>query len=103
MTTVRYDREHLEMSVSGHSGAGKTGEDIVCAGISTLAQTLLFHAQEHGEFNPEIYMEMQTPVLKISCTPASGDAEKCRWMYDVIYTGFELMAENYPDYVILGG
>lgn len=103
MTTVRYDREHLEMTVSGHSGAGEAGRDIVCAGISTLAQTLAWHAQDRPEFNAELYIDMKAPLLKISCTPRVEHVERCRDMFDVIFTGFQMMTSSYPDNVRIGG
>ena len=43
MTTI-YHREYYDrlfLTIEGHSNFGNYGEDIVCAGISTLAYTLL--------------------------------------------------------------
>lgn len=103
MTTISYDREHFEMTVSGHSGFAPAGQDIVCAGVSTLAQTLVWYAQDRPEFNAELYIDMKAPLMKVSCTPRVEHEEKCRDMYDVIYSGFEMMASAYPDYLRIGG
>ena len=45
MTDVTITRNHnhiVEVAASGHTGYGEQGEDIVCAGISTLIQSALF-------------------------------------------------------------
>ena len=39
MITVK--RDNNSISVQGHANYGKRGEDVVCAGVSTLAQTLI--------------------------------------------------------------
>ena len=38
---TRKDNHIVEVSASGHTGYGESGEDIVCAGISTLIQSAL--------------------------------------------------------------
>lgn len=45
MTTIKYDIDDkgFRIEASGHSGYAEIGKDIVCAGISTLLQTLIIH------------------------------------------------------------
>ena len=41
MIEVRYDPDRLRLSINGHSGYAPIGQDIVCAGVSTLIYTLI--------------------------------------------------------------
>lgn len=41
ITVYRKDKSIVEVSASGHTGYGEQGEDIVCAGVSTLIQSAL--------------------------------------------------------------
>ena len=41
ITVKRKDNSIVEVSASGHTGYGEAGEDIVCAGVSTLIQSAL--------------------------------------------------------------
>lgn len=45
----RYSKDSFALDVSGHSGYAHAGDDIVCAGISALVQTLAIRADEIGE------------------------------------------------------
>ena len=39
--TVKSDVETITVEISGHSGYGQSGFDVVCAGISAIAQTTI--------------------------------------------------------------
>lgn len=41
VTITRKNNHVVEVAASGHTGYGEQGEDIVCAGISTLIQSAL--------------------------------------------------------------
>ena len=41
ITVYRKDNSIVEVSASGHTGYGEQGEDVVCAGVSTLIQSAL--------------------------------------------------------------
>ena len=41
ITITRKDKHIVEVVASGHTGYGEQGEDIVCAGVSTLVQSAL--------------------------------------------------------------
>ncbi len=41
ITVYRKNNSIVEVSASGHTGYGEQGEDIVCAGVSTLIQSAL--------------------------------------------------------------
>ena len=47
--TCSYSGNSFALDVSGHSGYAPAADDIVCAGISALVQTLAIWADEIGE------------------------------------------------------
>ena len=48
MIKIKIDDDNLSLTVTGHAGTAEYGKDIVCAGVSSLVQTLALYAQEHG-------------------------------------------------------
>lgn len=93
MTRVEIGRDHLQ--IIGHSGYGVRGEDIVCAAVSTLSQSL-------GQ--ALIDMGIETDRIKFS----PGEAE-IRFVPDsrtdgamaVVRAGFLFLAAAYPGYVVI--
>ncbi len=94
-----YDGSHHILDVSGHAGAGEKGCDIVCAAASMLAWTIC----ERAENVPEFYAKVEQSEVMCSCTiicsPEEEVRERCREMFDTILTGFQLLEENFGEYV----
>lgn len=40
MITADFDGRHNRLTVSGHAGAAPKGEDLICAGVTTLVEAL---------------------------------------------------------------
>ena len=41
MIEIVYDRMRLRLTADGHAGFAEVGQDIVCAGVSAIVQTLI--------------------------------------------------------------
>ena len=89
----------MELKVEGHSGYSSSGTDIVCSAISILCFTLL-----------NAVMEQQNKPLKMSYQQKDGYFsltffhcnDKClKAVFYAVCNGFQLLAEQYPDYVSL--
>lgn len=93
MTQVTYFRDVNAISVecSGHAGYADIGSDIVCSAISILIQTLADHLESLADYY-DTYMDNGYMWIY-----AKGDAVELA--LDVILTGFNLLEENYPDYI----
>lgn len=82
------------MEASGHAGYAPAGQDIVCAGVSTLMQALVYLLA--GEEN--VHSEAQEgPVLAVQ-----ADAPCEEWVrgaFELVKAGFVLLAERYPEQV----
>lgn len=93
MTTVTYFEQDDEISIelSGHSGYGTPGSDIVCSAISVLAQALLAYLNvDNEEYN---YSMRDGYVF------AYAKGKNVRTALSVIMTGYYMLAKEYPNYV----
>ena len=102
MITVRiYTHKDLTvLQVVGHAGAGKRGSDLVCAAASVLTYTAAaaarqLHREGKLEKAPRIRLEPGFALLTVQTLPAAGS------MLEVIATGFDLLAAQYPQNVRL--
>ena len=100
MTRVRYYPDEFHIHVEGHAGAGKPGEDIVCAGISTLGFTLIAAADD---YNMELFLNEADGVMDVRCSPSEETKEQCRTVFDTLAQGYELLAAKYPDNIKMVG
>lgn len=86
----RKTEDSFKLKITGHAGYAKKGEDVVCAGISTLYFTLGNYLEKNCDH--------------FSCIEnRNGNAELLAYgkeavaALDVILTGFEMMQAEYPE------
>lgn len=73
------------MTVKGHAGMAPYGQDIVCAGVSSLVQTLALYA-DHVEMRPgDVFL--------------SGKGAEQYEAFLVIMNGLKGVADAYPEAV----
>ena len=75
--------EHA-ITVSGHSGYGAAGQDIVCAAASLLMEAAA-----------AVLREAQTPILGLHSGTAGGDSGAL----ETARQGLSLLARHYADHV----
>lgn len=96
MTIARYNRGELSLSISGHAGAAKKGEDTVCAALSILAMTL------ERRLSDGDYVTVKSRAdgdMSIRCIPERRQERQCREIFDTVFTGLRLLGQNCPEYV----
>lgn len=98
MTHVTFYPKQHRIRVEGHAGAARKGEDLVCAAASILGWTLIAAADE---FNLHLHLDELEGIMDIQCKPDRGEEPLCRYLYEVIAGGFELLADRNPDYVLM--
>lgn len=57
MTTIKVKKQNgkiIEVEAIGHSGYGVAGEDVVCAGVSSIIQTAILGLVGVVKINPQI-------------------------------------------------
>lgn len=83
-----------KIEVSGHAGYAPRGQDIVCAGVTVLTQTLAASLDGLTEDNPDY--TIAPGVFKIETKDLS---DKARFLIDSFFIGICGIAEAYPEYV----
>lgn len=100
MINVIYDRNHMKVTVEGHSGAAEKGKDLICAMASMLTYNLAYALASFGtdkEIVKDVRSSLEEGFGVIECTPVRRREFEALLMMDTICAGFELMAMNYPD------
>lgn len=85
----------LTMRAEGHAGYAPAGQDIVCAAVSCLMQTLAYSAAENEHTSSCIYQGEEGPVLNVE----AGDSVLMRDKFELVADGLDLLAEQYPENV----
>ena len=84
--------------VTGHAGYAPPGQDIVCAGVTALVQTLAL-ALERSEPEEDIFISVE-PGRAVFAYESLTDAGKINAGSFLI--GINWLAETYQDYVQVG-
>lgn len=85
----------LTMRAEGHAGYAPAGQDIVCAAVSCLMQTLAYSAAEDERTSSCIYQGKEGPVVSVE----AGDSVLMRDKFELVADGLDLLAEQYPENV----
>lgn len=100
MICVIYEREQYRLTARGHAGFAPYGQDIVCAGVSALMQTLQRVA---GQMEAKGAAETGGCVVNgfgsVRCVPCKGSEDRVHTVMDTVAAGLEALAEAYPDCV----
>ena len=83
------------LEASGHAGYAPAGQDIVCAGASTLMQALVYLLAGEPNAKADAWDEPDGPRLAVQ-----ADAPCETWVqgaFELAKAGFTLLAERYPD------
>lgn len=82
------------LSIRGHAHYAEIGKDIVCAAVSTLAQTLIYSIEELTADKIEYVSKPGTVEIKY------GDlTDGAQLLLNSFFVGVQMIADNYPDNV----
>ena len=85
----------LRLEAAGHAGYAPAGQDIVCAGASTLMQALVYLLAGEKNARSDAWDEPEGPRLAVA-----AQAPVAPWVqgaFELAKAGFTLLAERYPD------
>ena len=94
----------ITLKLTGHAGMAKKGEDIVCAGASTLAYTVAQTLQfmyENGDLQKKPHIKLEEGDTIIVAKPKPESYAEALHTFFVAQVGYHLLAHNYPQYVTL--
>lgn len=83
------------LEAAGHAGYAPAGQDIVCAGASTLMQALVYLLAGEATARSDAWEEPDGPRVAVQ-----ADAPCEPWVqgaFELAKAGFTLLAERYPD------
>lgn len=99
-------RNHILMGyrISGHANYRASGEDIICAGVSMISQTILESLVKVSKIREDeiIYsIDEDTGFLDVLIPDNLKDnvLNDSQVLLKSLITGIELMVEAYPDYI----
>lgn len=99
----RINNSVVEVEASGHTGYGEQGEDIVCAGISTLLQASLLGLLQVAQVNVKYTIDTETGKLKFTL-PANmteGERHDCDVILNTLLCGLNDFYTEYSDFINL--
>ena len=98
MIEVNYTQSGCEgcIKITGHAGYAEPGKDIVCAAVSTLAQTLAVSLEK---LTPDsVGYDLEPGHMEIYPGTLSDRGKN---LIKSFFIGVKMVAEQYPDYVKL--
>lgn len=105
MRTVWNDgKTGYEVKAKGHAGAGKYGQDIVCAAVSCLMQTLANEVEEaaRAELLALGVVSHGDGWMKVEVMPnTGGTCDMVEAWVEFVQDGLDALAESYPENVEL--
>lgn len=82
------------VKIRGHAGYAPQGQDIVCAGVTALTQTLVESIE--GLTGNEIKYDMSPGRVDIEIGNPDEDAQL---LMDSFLVGIEMIADEFPEYI----
>lgn len=95
-TVIQIDVDSSQIVVEGHAGFAPPGQDIVCAGVSALTQTLIKALNVLDPKESAFYIEPGKAVIQFQM-----HSEKSRLLVSSFFIGVEMIAQEYPENVTL--
>ncbi len=103
ITITKKGNSIVDVVCSGHTGYGEQGEDIVCAGVSTLTQTALLGLLQVVAINVKFTVDEQTGYLRFTLPQNLTKEERhdADIVLNTMLCGLMDLYEQYSDYINL--
>jgi len=103
ITITRKNNSVVEVEASGHTGYGEEGEDIVCAGISTLLQASLLGLLQVAKINVKYKIDTETGKLKVTLPENLTEEERhdADVILNTLLVGLQDFYTEYSDFINL--
>jgi len=97
---IKFIDDPVKIEVGGHSGKGKKGEDIVCAGISALSQTIITAITSVAGIDQKITQD-DGYLSSVFTVKNSGEEKKLivRALIETLILGMVEIRNAYPERV----
>ena len=100
---IRKSNSIVEVAASGHTGFGESGEDIVCAGVSTLIQTALLGLLQVAKINVKFKVDEEQGSLRFTLPEHLTDEERhdADVILNTMLAGLKDFYTEYSDFINL--
>ena len=100
---IRKNNSIVEVTASGHTGYGESGEDIVCAGVSTLIQSALLGLLQVAQINVKYTVNEQKGSLRFTLPENLTEQERhdASVILNTMLCGLNDFYTEYSDYINL--
>ena len=88
--------EYKLLEIYGHAQYAEYGKDIVCAGVSALAETAVLGLEKIAGIKPKLKKQEGYFVLRLPKNMSSEEALKASLILETIFLGLEDIAKSYP-------
>jgi len=103
MVTVKLFRDNQGrisgFEIRGHAGYAPEGQDIVCAGVSMVAQTTVIGLIRHLHAHPVVKRDHGYLECSLPRGLAESDIEKAQIILTTLEEGLKALENSYPEYV----
>lgn len=90
-----------EITMSGHAGSAPYGQDLVCAASSALITSLAEFMARNEDKLTEHIVNIDRGEAYIKVSPVDGFKDMCDGAFSVITSGFELLSNLHPEYILV--
>ena len=99
MITIKYRKEDLSMTVTGHACTAPHGKDLVCCAVSTLVQCMIHDFQKREEAGDlkEFIGDIQEGDVNFRAIPKEWSRVQCLTMMRTYIEALRFTAESFPD------
>lgn len=101
MVEITYHRKYNRLTAKGHAYSGEEGHDIVCAAVSALMLTMAGNvnalSRQGSVREPGVHLGKGD--AEVRCKPVRKMGNVVTLMFDTVGTGFQLLADQYPEYI----
>ena len=94
----------MAMTAKGHAGWGQYGQDVVCAGMSTLFAAVaecMIAMEADGMLEGHADILLQPGNVRLVMQPKARGREKAEAIWEVLTTGCQMLANSYPQNIVM--
>ena len=100
---IRIEIGKFSLMAQGHGGTAPKGQDLLCAGVSTLLVSLAKTLQdmEKAGLCQDLSVCLESGYGALSCRPTVGAEGGLTWAFQTVYNGLMLLQQLYPKHICL--
>ena len=82
----------------GHSGYAESGQDIVCAAVSALTQTIANGIEAVAKIPANVHINEKKAALEVTITPEATENQlkQAQLLFETLHQGLQAIEDEYP-------